>query len=329
MLQDEFLPKEIRHRDREIDSIATALQPILHGEPADDVFLHGPTGVGKTCIARYSMEQLKMEAAVDTQYVNCWNDYTRYRVLYKLLEGVGRTVDIHRSSTPRDVLLDRIQDAEGPYVAVLDEVDQLEDPSVLYDLYTIPHVTVLMIANDHQGFLNSVDDRLESRLTVCRDIKFEPYTVDALVAILEDRVRKGLYPDAVSDRQLERIADAAAGDARVAIGALRVAARTAEDRGLDEITPEVVEDAIPDARKQIRSKTLDSLTEHQMVLYDIVEEHGEADPGVLYEEYESRVDSPKTRRTLRNYLAKMVQYDLLEAEGEGRGRSYRLKEAED
>jgi len=56
----------------------------------------------------------------------------------------------------------------------------------------------------------------------------------------------------------------------------------------------------------------------------VIADAGEIEPGDLYEEYERRVDEPKTNRTLRNYLTKMVHYDLVEAVGKRRGRTYRL-----
>jgi hypothetical protein len=43
----------------------------------------------------------------------------------------------------------------------------------------------------------------------------------------------------------------------------------------------------------------------------------------LYERYCEEVDEPKTKRTMRNYLTKMCQYNLIVADGENRGRTYR------
>ena len=40
------------------------------------------------------------------------------------------------------------------------------------------------------------------------------------------------------------------------------------------------------------------------------------------EVYAARVDEPKSRRTVRKYLSKMDQYNLVDARGEGRSRMY-------
>jgi hypothetical protein len=51
------------------------------------------------------------------------------------LDEIERTVDIHRQSTPRDVLLNRLRDHdESPCVVIFDEVDQLDDKGILCEL---------------------------------------------------------------------------------------------------------------------------------------------------------------------------------------------------
>jgi orc1/cdc6 family replication initiation protein len=325
VLQPEFIPREVTHRDAEVNTLSSVLQPILDGNSTDPVFLHGPSGVGKTCIAQFTVERLR-ENVVDLnhQYVNCWEDYSRFKTLYTLLEGINKTIDIHRQSTPRDQLLDRLRDYDGPpYVVILDEVDQLEDKSLLYDLYRIRGLTMILIANNEQGVFADVDDRINSRLANATRIHFRQYHHDELVAILQDRVRWGLNPDVIDMKELDSIANNAAGDARVAIGILRQAARTANAQQMNEISEDVIRKVTPEAKSEIKQKTVDRLTTHQEVLYETITEYGEISPNKLYEEYCNRVGDPKTQRMVRNYLSKLEHYNLIEAEGNTRGRTYR------
>ena len=329
VLQDDFVPSEVVHRHDEVTLLSEALEPLLADERPETAFLFGPTGVGKTCIARYTLDRLGEQLpSVRVAYVNCWQEYTRFRVLYSLLEAIDRSFDVHRS-TPKDELFGRLRAADdAPLVAILDEVDQLEETEALYDLHRLPHVSPVLIANREEELFASFDDRVRSRLRAGTRVQFDRYGTDELVAILGERARQGLEPGSVTDAQLRTIADAAAGDARVGIGILRSAAQRAQGRGHEQLTDELLAEAIPDARTAIRQKTVESLLDHQLTLYEIVAEAGEIDPGELYETYETRVDAPKTRRTLRNYLTKMVHYDLIEAVGEKRGRSYRIVDAE-
>lgn len=165
-----------------------------------------------------------------------------------------------------------------------------------------------------------------SRLQTATRIRFDCYDTDALVAILEDRARWGLRPDAITTAQLARIAEAAGGDARVALGILRGAAQEATQAGADEITDQHIETAVPHAKAEIKREAVEKLTPHQRVLYEIISEHGEIAPGDLYGAYRERADNPKTERTVRNHLQKLEHYNLIKSEGENRGRSYKSVE---
>ncbi|OIB57307.1 hypothetical protein BBD46_02115 [Natrialba sp. SSL1] len=52
VLQPEFIPREVQHRDAEVNYLSNVLNPITNGGRADPALLHGPSGVGKTCIAQ-------------------------------------------------------------------------------------------------------------------------------------------------------------------------------------------------------------------------------------------------------------------------------------
>lgn len=329
VLKEEFLPRELRHRDGEMEALASALEPLLEDGAPENVLLSGPPGAGKTTVGRATLEQLEGELLdLRSTYINCWEEYNRFRVLYKALEGIGKTLDVHRQSTPKDELLTRLRRAdELPYVLVLDEVDQLEEQKVLYDLYTMDHVAIVMIANTEESVFARMDERVRSRLMGARRISFDHYPLAALVDILRDRVEWGLEPGSAEDAVLEEIADRAAGDARMAIGILRSAARGAEEAGEDAITAAHVAEAVPDARKRRRSQSLEKLNAHQEAVYGIVEEAGPITPGELYERYREAVEEPRSRRTVRKYVNKMEHYGLLATAGQRKGKVVRTADA--
>lgn len=326
VLQEEFIPEEIQHRNAETNQLSNALEPCIHGESPQNATLFGPTGTGKTCIAKFTVDRLHEELLeVDSQYVNCWQDYSRFRVLYRLLEGQGKAVDIHRQGTPTDELLERLQThITAPFIVILDEVDQLQERDVLYDLYNLPQVTMILIANREPTLFADMDQRISSRLKTARKIKFDKYTIDELVSILEARVRWGLADDVITRPQLKRIADRAAGDARIAIGILRSAARQAQKQKGTTITTDAIDAVVPDAKNEIRRKNVEKLNTHQSILYEIIEEAEPIQPGQLNERYKDRVEEPRSERTVRKYLNKMRHYNLIEASGEGKQRQYQL-----
>ncbi|SNR57739.1 Cdc6/Cdc18 family protein [Halorubrum vacuolatum] len=326
VLRAGFVPREVEHRDAEVNHLSSVLEPITNGEPAETAIVTGPSGAGKTCISKFVTEKLREEVLdVETTYVNCWRNYTRFRTLYQILDDLGATIDIHRQSTPHDELIDRLQQHDGPRtVVILDEADQLEDPSVIYDLHDLPQFAIVCIANKEEELFSRVDDRLVSRLRSSEHIRMGKYHDNQLYDILRARSKWGLEKGVTSDDQLYRIADAAAGDARLAIGILRAAASKADRKNCDRITDDILIDAAEDARAQIKQKSLDSLTPHQRVVYDLVRDHGPLGPSEIHERYLEEVDEPRTLRTVRTYLSKMTQYNLLEAEGTSRDREYSL-----
>lgn len=323
VLQDDFLPREVVHRHEEMNRLSAALEPVVDGGRPEDALLTGPSGAGKTCLARYALAQLESEVLdLATHYVDCWQHSTHYRVLYKLLDGIATTYDVHRS-TPRDELLARLEALETPYLVVLDEVDQLADPDVLRELYGIPHLSTILIANRAQDVWGTLDERLQSRLRSSVHLSVDAYTDEELVGILSDRVEWGLDPDAVAADQLATVADAAAGDARAAIGILRAAARNADHEGAGHVRDAHLEAAIPEARERRRQKSLQKLTDHQRCLYDILTDEGPLAPKTLYARYQSAVARPRTKRQVRSYLGKLEQYNLVTATGNGPSRTYR------
>ena len=326
VLQDDFIPREIVHRHDEMNRLATALEPVVDGDTPQNALLAGPSGAGKTCVARYSLDTLEEQLLdIRTHYVDCWQHSKRFRALLKILEGVRNTYDIHRS-TPYDEMLARLEDIDALYVVVLDEVDQLVDKGLLKELYAIPEVTMVMIANSTRDVYDPLDERLRSRLRGSVTITFDAYSDAELVRILADRVEWGLERGAIDRDRLAFIADAAAGNARDAINILQSAARKAEREGADAITDAHLEFAIPDARERIRQKSLDQLTSSQRAIYATLSDLGEASPQELYHAYTDRVDDPRSERTVRRYLNKLIDYNLAASSGRGPDRTYECLE---
>ena len=329
VLRAGFVPREVEHRDAEVNHLSSVLEPLTNGEPAETAIVTGPSGTGKTCISRFVTERLREEVLdVQTTYVNCWRNYTRFRTLYQILDSLGTTIDIHRQSTPHDELVDRLQQYEGPRtVVILDEVDQLEDPSIIYDLHSLSQFAIICIANKEEELFSRVDDRLVSRLRSSEHVQMDKYHDEQLYDVLSARAKWGLDADVISEYQLNQIADAAAGDARLAIGILRTAASTADREDREQITDTILMNAAKGARAQIKQRSLDSLTPHQRAVYDIVREHGPLGPGTIHAQYTEAVEDPRTKRTVRTYLSKMEQYNLLDAVGTSRDREYSLADS--
>ena len=121
----------------------------------------------------------------------------------------------------------------------MDEIDKLNGKDlndVLYMLKNLGKVGLICISNTRKYFL-SLNPRITSRMQF-KSINFPPYSNQELLTILRQRVEdcRALYPNSYSKEILEKIADLAAGDARIAIQTLRNAAYNAEKTNRTRIT---------------------------------------------------------------------------------------------
>ena len=323
VLQDDHLPQEVVHRHGEMSQLGGALEPVVDGDRPQHALLTGPSGAGKTCIARATLDRLQEQVLdVHIAHVDCWLHTSDFRVLYKLLESIGTTYDIHRTS-PLDKLIQRLEDIEKPYLIILDEADQLDDLSLLRRLYAIPQITMILITNRERDLLDPLDSRLQSRLRSTEHVTFDKYTDEELLAILTDRVEWGLEHDAATEDQLQRMTEASYGNARDAIGILRSAARRAERDNSTHIRDEDIDVAIPEARSELRQKSLNRLSSHQLAIYQVLRDDDELMPKEIFTRYKQRIDDPKSKRTVRKYLGKLEQYNLVESGGRGPSRVYK------
>lgn len=168
---------------------------------------------------------------------------------------------------------------------------------------------------------------MRSRLRSAETIHLDRYSHPELVDIVEYRVEHGLDSGLVADGAVAEIADLAAGDAREAISLLRHGARHVQRGHAEELTADVVHEVAGEAREGIRERRIRYLGTHKRALYEIVREAGPDGIGAseLHERYAARVQEAKSQRTVRRYLTRLQEYDLIETSGAKRARRYRVR----
>jgi len=308
-----------------MNEVTTALSPIEHGEQAENCFLFGPSGAGKTTVARAAVRELRKEVLeVPYAYVNCWQNYTKNAVLECLAQDLVDAA-VPRNASNRELTTTIQRQLEGPGVVILDEVDQLSETEVLYDLHQISGVSWIAVANREIDLFAGLEERVHSRMSVGFRVMFNAYDDDTITEILDRRAREGLGSSVVSRDVLARIARLADGDARTAITALRVAARKSTQAGLSSIPARIVEESVFAAGEEVRRKTISKLNQHQRVIYEVLESEGSLIQKDLYERYSEAHNDPVTLRYLRQkHLPKLEHYGLVKTERNGSGKLYIL-----
>lgn len=330
VFDDGWVPRTLQHRDQPVTQLSRLLAPAMSDARAEDVLLHGPSGVGKTVLSQHTLTRLQERAIVPYAHVRCLGKTTG-GVLLRALKKLPVNADVHRGLSIDDRVNLLANAVDGAAVLILDEADDLHETEVLDAVANAPGVSAIVIIHDRDEWLARVDDRHRRRFAADHQIELDRYGVNELADILQSRAERGL-PDYAWDRDLlEGIADDVAGVARRGIQTLRAAAEVAEERDHASIDDIDVVAGHERAREQIRKSNLNSLPFHHQVLYALIRASGSAgvDAGQLHRQYDAVAapvyegfQRPIGERARRNKLQKLRSYDLVESTGDGASVRY-------
>jgi Cdc6-like AAA superfamily ATPase len=319
VFDESHIPRRLVARESEVDRLLRELRPAIRDQRAEDVLISGPSGVGKTVLAKFCVGEVRTQTDLPTAHVRCLGQ-TRGAILRETLQQLD--ADVSRN-TPTDDLPALLEEAvDKPTVVVLDEGDDVPQTGVLADLDETQLLSTIAICHDAEDWLVSYSgDRIGGWTETYEHIQLSRYRTPELADILERRARAGLVDGSIYRRGLEETANAAAGVARRGIQTLRAAAELGADRGHDRIRSADIQDGHELARKRIRQANLRSLPFHHHVLYELIRQHGQLASSELNRQYDTvapdvyldRDQVPISKRSRRNKLDKLRDYDLVES----------------
>jgi len=331
VLQPDVQPDReiIVHRRCEIETLTQYLEPLTTGTATTGLYVHGPSGAGKTCTTRCVLAELASVADVPVARLDCIATSGRREILNQVLEALGAGPAGLRQGVGTDGLSVRLRnEVDGPIVVILDEVDHVDDLAVLQELYEIPQVTLLVIANKPWSSLErETSPQLDSRFGSLPPLEFQRYTLDELVSILEKRVAYGVRPGCVDRDVLEHlVAGIDEPDARRCIAMLYRALQVAQDADAERLRCEHVDSAVLDREVVVRS-VISALSREQRVALEAIVVAGPGTSTELYEAYERRVETPKSKRTFDRWRGRFEDDRLLERRGRADRPQYEAVEA--
>jgi len=292
VLQSNYRPEEIPHREEQIKQVASILAPVLRGERTSNLFLYGKTGTGKTLSVLYVRDELLKRAKKDSdfnlkiEYLNCKMKKvsdTEYRILAELIKKLGG--EVPNTGLPTQTVYSKfidIIDKEKQFIVlILDEIDQAVkkiSSDFLYNLTRLnselskTQICLVGISND-LTFLEGLDPRVRSSLSE-EEIVFPPYNAIQLQEILNRRASEAFKEKVVQEGVITKCAAFAArehGDARRALDLLRIAGEIAERDNSKKILVKHLDEA---NTKLERDKILDVIKtepkQFQYVLHSII-----------------------------------------------------------
>jgi archaeal cell division control protein 6 len=357
MLQTNYTPNDIPHRDDQIKQIASILAPILRGERPSNLFLYGKTGTGKTLSVQYVRQELLKRAKktpelkLKIEYLNCKlkkvSD-TEYRILAELIKKMGG--EISTTGLPTEAVynkfIDMIDHKKQLIVLILDEIDQTVkkiSSDFLYNLTRLnselknSQISIVGISNN-LTFLDEIDSRVKSSLSE-EEIVFPPYNAIQLQDILKKRADKAFHENVLEEGVIAKCSAFAArehGDARRALDLLRIAGELAERDKSSFVKLKYIDEA---NNKLERDKILEVVKtepkQFQLVLHSIISlaEKSKENPfftGDVYNFYQDFCSRNKqeilTQRRISDIIQEFDMHGIINVRVVSKGRGGRTRE---
>lgn len=356
VLQINYTPETIPHRDTQIEAVASILAPALRGERVSNLFVYGKTGTGKTLSVAYVTNELSKRVTdggndfLKVIRINCKLKKiadTEYRILAELIHHLGGSVPA--TGLPTDSVYNRfvelIDTKKQLVLIVLDEVDQAVkkiSDSFLYTLTRLnselKHAQISLVGiSNSLTFMDELDPRVRSSLGE-EELVFPPYNALQLQDILKERAQEAFHDAVLEDGVIAKCAAFAArehGDARRALDLLRVAGELAEREASSHVALAHIDEA---NRKIEKDKMLDIIEnepkQFQLVLSSIInlsEKEGERlFTGDIYNKYQEICLKTKnevlTQRRVSDIIAEFDMLGIINAQVVSKGRQGRTRE---
>lgn len=279
-----FVPEILPCRETQLNFITENLSTLFSARKANNLFVYGKTGTGKTVTIKKVFSELEefaktKQKTIKCAYVNCRNYATKYKTIQKALSGLLPQNNYlgFSSSFIQDKLVDFLN-LGNKLVIALDEIDKVKDlDELVYFLTRINDelkngsITIIGISNNLM-FKERLDQRTKSGLCEVEAI-FPTYNAIELKKILEERTRIAIKENSIEEGAIGLAAAIAAkesGDARTAVMLLQRAGEICDREQKKKITEKEVLKAKEIVEEEIICEMMISLpTQQQMVLLSI------------------------------------------------------------
>ena len=325
------------------------------GHDPNNLFVYGPTGVGKTAVTKWVRDKLLEKA--DEQNVplsvvgpiNCRNYESSYRLVNGLVNEFREPDNKlpksgYSTDTVFDFLYEEIEAVGGNVLIILDEIDNIPPDARNDFLYELPRaeasentpidearIGLIGISNDLK-FVDALEPKVKSTLGE-REIKFGPYDANELRDILGYYADIAFKDGVVTDEVIPLAAAFSAqerGDVRQGLKILEKAGEYARMERASHVTEEHTRRATETIETdEILNYFHEDLSSQQSLTYlattlAIIEPEHDARTKRIYALYKSIAQSTntnvKSERKIYEFLEQLTMQGLVRSSEENLGR---------
>ena len=186
VLRPSYTPRELPHRNDQINQMATILVSALRGDTPSNILIYGKTGTGKTASAKYVSQELestseKYDVPCEVEYINCEVTDTQYRVLAQLANKfIEKNVALIESRIDAlETVRETLAADDSPTTAAVSDMDPDETAVSIPDAETdgtaAPEGS-LPIVTDQYTSVDDVDERIEALEADAEEMEPVPMT---------------------------------------------------------------------------------------------------------------------------------------------------------
>lgn len=281
-LDQSFIPDTLNFREDHIRRISQNFRELFVSKGgglegfSTNIAITGSAGIGKTVTSRYTVERLqtmaeKYRVKVYIDYKNCWTTRTKTSILRSILRdqfGVASRGFSDEEST--DILIRRLNSEQAYLILILDEVSVLQQKDIrgfihLPEEFGSSHRISLIMISRPTEWKVALSSIVSQRIADV--IHFDPYNFEETREILDYRAKLAFKSHALSDDIIDMVAEISdqTKNLRHGIETLYRSGRAADQKRIDEISPELIRRAKNDVYPEMRADILEELNTHELI----------------------------------------------------------------
>lgn len=282
VLDFDYIPEEIIHRDEQLKFLAQMFKPLLSSVPQNAI-VKGPVGTGKTVMAKKFCKSLanlarKQGKNIEYVHINCRKRSKDAMVLLGILNYFDSRFPDRGFSFQEmlEVLRKQLKKRDAQLLVVLDEVDALlknKGSNLIYSLTrfsdenSMDKIPISLLLISQKDIIPMLDSASISTFKRSNVLSLNKYTRKELYDIVRQRIDLAFHAATVNDECIDLIADIASewGDARFAIELLWKSGIAADSQHVEEVIPEHVRAAKAETYSVVTETKLKNLERQQLI----------------------------------------------------------------